>query len=417
MSSPIIKVENLGKQYHIGGPTEGYQTIRDTIMNIPKAITRRFRGGHAYQDKTIWALKNVSFEVQQGEVVGIIGKNGAGKTTLLKVLSRITEPTEGYAELRGRVGSLLEVGTGFHPELTGRENVYLSGAILGMRKAEIERKYDEIVAFAELEKFMDTPVKRFSSGMYVRLAFGVAAYLEPEILLVDEVLSVGDAEFQKKCLGKMDNVAKGGRTVLFVSHNMGAVNRLCKRTILLERGKISEIGETRKIVKKYLSSHTLVTGFWECPPYSTSSDVSEIKLLMSRILLQNGQPAAKVDFDKPFQVELKYKVNSPVNGCVLGLQILDNRGRAVLTTWDTDCNDVFSVSRQRGVYSSICKFPAHLIRPGVYSLSIAAHVPNIRILDLYENVLNFEVLDIGCPIDENRTGIVMPILDWELQSE
>ena len=259
MSDIVIRVEDLSKQYRLGAKKEAYRTLRDTLTGVflsPFRRVRRLLGGQAYGaaelDETIWALKDVSFEIKRGEVVGIIGRNGAGKTTLLKILSRITEPTEGQGEICGRVGSLLEVGTGFHPELTGRENIYLNGAILGMRRAEIERKFDEIVAFAEIEKFVDTPVKHYSSGMYVRLAFAVAAHLEPEILLVDEVLAVGDASFQKKCLGKMGEVAKEGRTVLFVSHNMTAVQYLCGRAILLDRGEVILDGPATQVVDRYL---------------------------------------------------------------------------------------------------------------------------------------------------------------------
>jgi lipopolysaccharide transport system ATP-binding protein len=260
MSDVAIRVENLSKQYRIGGPQARYKTIRDSLTEAVQAPFRRaaklLRGqayGAAEMDQTIWALKDVSFEVQRGEVVGIIGRNGAGKTTLLKILSRITEPTEGQAEIHGRVGSLLEVGTGFHPELTGRENIYLNGAILGMKRVEIERKFDEIVDFAEIEKFIDTPVKHYSSGMYVRLAFAVAAHLEPEILLVDEVLAVGDAAFQKKCLGKMGDVAKAGRTILFVSHNMAAIQTLCQRAIRLDKGLKRDDGLAGQVVERYLS--------------------------------------------------------------------------------------------------------------------------------------------------------------------
>ena len=258
MSNIAIKVENLGKMYRIGEKQERYYTFRDTLTNIALAPFRRLRriGKPPKPEEIIWALKDVSFEVKHGEVVGIIGRNGAGKTTLLKILTRITDPTEGHAEIHGRVASLLEVGTGFHPELTGRENIYLNGAILGMKKAEIERKFDEIVDFAEIEKFMDTPVKRYSSGMYVRLAFAVAAHLEPEILLVDEVLSVGDAAFQKKCLGKMGNVAKEGRTVLFVSHNMSAVQSLCDFGCLLESGRLNYLGPVQDTINTYLQSQT-----------------------------------------------------------------------------------------------------------------------------------------------------------------
>jgi lipopolysaccharide transport system ATP-binding protein len=259
MSDHAIRVDGLSKQYRIGGKQQGYKTLRDTLaatLVSPFRRARKLLRGQAYGaaelGETIWALKDVSCEIERGEVVGIIGPNGAGKTTLLKILSRITEPTEGQAEIHGRVGSLLEVGTGFHPELTGRENIYLNGAILGMKKAEIEQKFDEMVSFAEIDKFIDTPVKHYSSGMYVRLAFAVAAHLEPEILLVDEVLAVGDAAFQRKCLGKMENVAKEGRTVLFVSHNMPAVQQLCSKALLLEEGNVTYNGEVGKCIDLYL---------------------------------------------------------------------------------------------------------------------------------------------------------------------
>ena len=257
MSDVAIRVENLSKRYRIGGPQARYKTLRDTVMDAAAAPIQRLRrlGQPTPPEETIWALKDVSFEVKHGEALGIIGRNGSGKTTLLKVLSRITEPTEGYAQIHGRVGSLLEVGTGFHPELTGRENVYLNGAILGMKRAEIDVKFDEIVDFAEIEKFLDTPVKRYSSGMYVRLAFSVAAHLEPEILLVDEVLAVGDAAFQKKCLGKMGDVAHEGRTVLFVSHNTNAVCQLCQRVILIESGGIMSDGGAVEVTSTYLGMH------------------------------------------------------------------------------------------------------------------------------------------------------------------
>ena len=244
MSDTAIVVEGLGKRYQIG-QREPYGALRDVLMNA-------LRGKRRGASDMIWALKDASFEIKQGEVVGIIGRNGAGKSTLLKILSRITKPTEGKADIWGRVGSLLEVGTGFHPELTGRENIYLNGAILGMRKAEIARKFDEIVAFAETEQFLDTPVKHYSSGMRVRLAFAVAAHLEPEILLIDEVLAVGDAAFQKKCLGKMGDVAKAGRTILFVSHNMSAILNLCSRVILFDQGKIAAEGKPSETTKRYL---------------------------------------------------------------------------------------------------------------------------------------------------------------------
>jgi lipopolysaccharide transport system ATP-binding protein len=246
-----IRVENLGKMYRIGAARERHDTLRDALVHGARALLRR--DGQSPEDNAIWALRGVSFELGRGEVVGIIGRNGAGKSTLLKILSRITEPTVGRADLYGRVGSLLEVGTGFHPELTGRENIYLSGAILGMKKVEIDRRFDEIVAFAEIERFLDTPVKRYSSGMYVRLAFAVAAHLEPEILLVDEVLAVGDVAFQKKCLGKMGDVAREGRTVLFVSHNMGAIQRLCPESLLLQEGQLVTLDRSTDVISQYFS--------------------------------------------------------------------------------------------------------------------------------------------------------------------
>jgi lipopolysaccharide transport system ATP-binding protein len=254
MAGAAIRVERLGKQYHIGA-ARGSRTLREDLVDLARAPFRRApAAGTGSGDRTVWALRDLSLEVQRGEVMGIIGGNGAGKSTLLKILSRIVAPTEGWAKIEGRVGSLLEAGTGFHSELTGRENVYMSGAILGMRKAEIERKFEEIVAFADIGPFLDTPVKRYSSGMQVRLAFAVAAHLEPEVLIVDEVLAVGDAEFQKKCLGRMQDVSRGdGRTVLFVSHNMDAVQRLCDRAVLLERGRAVAIGATPGIVAQYLA--------------------------------------------------------------------------------------------------------------------------------------------------------------------
>ncbi|HEY2963677.1 MAG TPA: ABC transporter ATP-binding protein [Pyrinomonadaceae bacterium] len=254
MSEVAIRCENLSKQYRLG-TQETYRALRDLISSVAAAPFRRRKS--VVQNGYLWALEDVSFEIKCGEVVGIVGHNGAGKSTLLKILSRITKPTQGHAVINGRVGSLLEVGTGFHPELTGRENIYLNGAILGMRKSEIERKFDEIVAFAEVEKFIDTPVKRYSSGMYVRLAFGVAAHLETEVLLVDEVLAVGDAQFQKKCFAKMNEIGKHGRTILFVSHNIAAVRNICEEAVVLDRGRVIAKGEINKTVDQYLAQITV----------------------------------------------------------------------------------------------------------------------------------------------------------------
>ena len=282
MSDVAIRAEGLSKKYHIGGKQTPYKTLReslvDTLTGPFKTLGSALRGQPSQsQDDIIWALKDLSFEVKHGEVIGVIGRNGAGKSTLLKILTRITEPTEGLAEIHGRVGSLLEVGTGFHHELTGRENIYLNGAILGMKKAEIERKFDEIVEFSEIERFLDTPVKHYSSGMYVRLAFAVAAHLEPELLLVDEVLAVGDVQFQNKCLGKMNSIAREGRTVLFVSHNMGAMLSLCNRGVLLERGQLVAYSTIEEAVNLYLNSgkERVTEGFFQRTPFNNNRDLIE----------------------------------------------------------------------------------------------------------------------------------------------
>jgi len=293
MSDTVISVENLSKRYVIGHQHDSRDALRHRIENAFRNPFRWIRNRHERQQalrEEFWALKDVSFEVKQGEVVGIIGRNGAGKSTLLKVLSRITEPTHGRIRLKGRVASLLEVGTGFHQELTGRENIFLNGAILGMTRAEIRRKFDEIVAFSEIEKFLDTPVKRYSSGMYVRLAFAVAAHLEPEILIVDEVLAVGDASFQKKCLGKIGEVAQGGRTVLFVSHNMAAVQSLCTKVVYLKTGKVMAIGEVEPLLNQYLAETESAQGGRFTAPVSMNSDLKLLSFDLSPNPVESGEP-------------------------------------------------------------------------------------------------------------------------------
>jgi lipopolysaccharide transport system ATP-binding protein len=310
MSDLAIRVENLSKAYRITHRSEAkrYKTLQEDLMALPRRLWAMARG-RSESHKTFWALEDVSFEVKEGEVMGIIGRNGAGKSTLLKILSRITEPTKGRAEIYGRVGSLLEVGTGFHPELTGRENIYLSGAVLGMTREEVKRKFDEIVAFAEVEEFIDTPAKRYSSGMYVRLGFAVAAHLEPEILLVDEVLAVGDAAFQKKCLGKMGDVAKQGRTVLFVSHNMGAIQRLCKRAIWIDSGRIMADGDAPSVVGQYIDSAS--EGFVQHPQQARAGLQY---LVIERVVLKNGEGEATVDFESGDRliVEVHYNALSRI---------------------------------------------------------------------------------------------------------
>jgi len=308
MSNLSLKIEKISKAYQIshkqgGQGTFRYKTLQEDILALPKRLFSLLRGQNREERETVWALKDVSFEVHEGEVIGIIGRNGAGKSTLLKILSRITDPTKGRAEVFGRIGSLLEVGTGFHPELTGRENIFLNGSILGMRRAEITRKFDEIVNFAEVERFIDTPVKFYSSGMYVRLAFSVAAHLEPEILIIDEVLAVGDAQFQKKCLGKMQDVAVQGRTVLFVSHNMGAVQSLCQRVVWLNGGEVMVDGNSKEVVEKYLDTANSVSTLYTPQPSQGYTD-----LIIEKAVLKNsqGQITTRFSSEEDLRIEIYY---------------------------------------------------------------------------------------------------------------
>ncbi len=363
---PIISVENLSKQYRIGTKLP-YKTFRETLMNVVTSPARLFRGNGSRENNTIWALKDVSFDVKEGEVLGIIGRNGAGKTTLLKILSRVTEPTEGEVRIRGGVGSLLEVGTGFHPELTGRENIFLNGAILGMSKEEIKKKFDEIVAFAEIEKFLDTPVKRYSSGMYVRLAFAVAAHLEPEILIVDEVLAVGDAAFQKKCLGKIGDVAKEGRTVLFVSHNMGAVNQLCEKGLLMKNGQISFKGNIRDVVNEYMTEYKTKT--------ANSVDLTVLKhggyrnfafLRQLSIFNETMTPCNVFEMGRTMIAHLQVDITSDMDNVEIGLKISNLMDMAIhyyVSSWEG-----MKLDLKKGTYTFEIKVPNILLFPGKYLL-------------------------------------------------
>lgn len=382
MSKSIIKINNLSKCYRIGAKETGYKTFREAIIDGIGAPFRNFKrlqrltkfnnnGDDVRSNDIIWALKDISFNVDEGEVVGIIGKNGAGKSTLLKILSRITEPTSGIIEINGRVSSLLEVGTGFHPELTGRENIFLNGAVLGMRKGEIEKKFDEIVNFAEIEKFLDTPVKRYSSGMYVRLAFAVAAYLEPEVLLVDEVLSVGDVAFQKKCLGKMEDVAKGGRTVLFVSHNMGTIDYLCERAILLNNGRILMDNSTARVIREYTTSgkdYSAGQRVWSNIKQAPGDDF--VRVHSVRSLNQEGEVCALFDVRDPVILEIGYWILKEVQICT-HFELLDDVGRLILTTkdnLDSPWRDTFT---QKGFYRARCYIPGDFLNNGNISINYA----------------------------------------------
>ena len=338
MNNFAIRINKLGKQYRIGASPNRYNTLRDSIVGALKTPVRRIRQGFMPvsedEQNTIWALRDVTFSVNQGQVLGVIGRNGAGKSTLLKILSRVTEPSIGEVQIRGRVGSLLEVGTGFHPELTGRENTYLNGAILGMPRSDIDRKFDEIVDFSGVEKFIDTPVKRYSSGMYLRLAFAVAAHLEPEILVVDEVLAVGDAEFQRKCLGKMSDVAQEGRTVLFVSHNMSAILRLTDEAIVLDRGKLVKRAPTVEAVDYYMAS-----GFSEAGERIWSSDEwphGPFKPLTLRVQDHREQIVDMVRSTEPITIAFEYDLTKPIQGLRVGVYLFSMRGEHIFTSFDTD---------------------------------------------------------------------------------
>ena len=417
MSNAAVRVEDLGKRYRLGGAAGGYRTLRDSLVS---RLGRQRPGGAEDPKKAIWALRHVSFEVQHGQVLGIIGRNGAGKTTLLKILSRVTEPTEGFAEIRGRVGSLLEVGTGFHPELTGRENIYLNGAILGMKRLEIGRKFDEIVSFAEVERFVDTPIKHYSSGMNLRLAFSVAAHLEPEILVVDEVLAVGDAEFQRKCLGKMGDVARQGRTVLFVSHDMSAILRLTEEALLLEGGQIALRAPSQEAVDVYLASGLASEGQYAWEPGEPRLEMARpFRPLALRVLDRAGLPTGRVLSAEPFTVEFEYELEQDTKGLRVGLYLFTSRGEPVFTTFDTDDPQDFErlTERRAGRYRSRCSIPPNLLNEGRFVLGVNASAFRIRSFFTDEHALSFSVDGTGAPGShwaEPRRGPLRPALAWEV---
>jgi lipopolysaccharide transport system ATP-binding protein len=422
-----IHVRNVGKKYTIGGPQEKYLSLRDAIVNSVKAPFHRILHRNSDQSANeFWALKDVSFDVEQGEVVGIIGRNGAGKSTLLKILSRITAPTEGTVELHGRVGSLLEVGTGFHPDLTGRENIFLSGSILGMKRQEIDEKLDEIVKFSEIEKFLDTPVKRYSSGMYVRLAFAVAAHLEPEILLVDEVLAVGDATFQKKCLGKMGEVAKEGRTVLFVSHNMTSILNLCQRVIVLDHGILIDDSEPKKAIGLYLTSGTKETGIivWDDMKKAPGDDVVRLN---SVSIIQSGHPTCEVDISQEMSIQIEYKNLVDNSSFYVAIYLLDQLGNLVFCSVNMNSfcltpDPLSGKSLPKGLYRTSCTIPANFLNTNYYSIGIGIiKYPQImgphHVHIMERPLLSFHAIDLGNMLhDHNKSGawdgIVRPKLIW-----
>jgi lipopolysaccharide transport system ATP-binding protein len=424
MSDLAVKVENLGKLYRLG-QTVDYGSLRESITNAVSApfryLFKKGRGNDgadlllgSKKSGYIWALKDVSLEIKQGEAVAIIGSNGAGKSTLLKILSRITVPTTGYAEIRGRVGSLLEIGTGFHPELTGKENIYFNGSVLGMKKEEITRVFDQIVDFAGIEKFLDTPVKRYSSGMYVRLGFAVAAHLEPEIMIVDEVLAVGDVAFQKKCMGKMSNVTNTGRTVIFVSHNMSAVKNLCPRTILLDHGMIKMDGDTSTVVQHYLGTDRQMPSqtIWHDKkrPGNNFFKVNSIALKNP-----DGSPSQSLEISKGGYFEIDFETIEDKAQANFAFILQDSEGNNIFSSVNNTEPNYFGKPLSRGRYIISCTLPGNLLGPGNFSITIIGSSAQWSDYFRIDNVLSFSMIDDGVlSKDYHGTylGAMRPKLEW-----
>jgi lipopolysaccharide transport system ATP-binding protein len=412
-----IRVRGLSKSYTIAQGGEKQSTLAETVISRLKKPLQR------PATETFWALNDLNFDIRKGDVVGIIGRNGAGKSTLLKILSRITEPTGGEVDLFGRVGSLLEVGTGFHPELTGRENVYLNGAILGMTKAEIRKAFDAIIDFAGVAKFLDTPVKRYSSGMYVRLAFAVAAHLQSEILIVDEVLAVGDSEFQSKCLGKMKEVSSCGRTVLFVSHNMAAISALCGTAIMLEKGTIYSIGPVNEVANDYISIRSRIRGEIAWPDQKTAPGNDRVRLKSVRILSAAGDGCGDIAVDQAIKIEITFF--NRCNGARLAasIHIVTSSGVEVLASANfpsaTLGRDPMSGRPfDEGVYVSVCSLPANFLNTGIYNINVAIIENNSELLLFAQEVVQFEMHESGsmrAEWSQGWIGVVRPRLEWQTE--
>jgi lipopolysaccharide transport system ATP-binding protein len=406
-----IKVEDLSKAYQLGEIGTGtlsndlkrwaykVRGKEDPFLKIGETNDRTIKG----ESDTVWSLKNLDFEIEQGDAVGIIGRNGAGKSTLLKILSRVTSPTTGSVKVKGRVASLLEVGTGFHPELTGKENIFLNGAILGMRKAEIKKHFDAIVDFAGVERYIDTPVKRYSSGMYVRLAFAVAAHLESEILVVDEVLAVGDAEFQKKCLGKMNDVNKGeGRTVLFVSHNIGSITRLCKKGILLDNGNLVYSGLIEPTINKYLREGN------ECAEYYKVEDIKrDTQILSVKLVNQQGESVSEFRYDEPINIILKIKNKSSKSGIRCNIGLLDNLEQVIFV-------ERIELKERSGIQSYKIILEKKQFIPNTFRLSVSVDIPSVELLDMMDPFISLNIVDTGSKTSKNNdtvNGLIVPRLE------
>jgi lipopolysaccharide transport system ATP-binding protein len=416
MSDVAITASGLGKRYRLSGKSGQvrFDTLRGSLAGLLRRGSIR---GSLRESGMFWALKDASFQITTGEVVGMIGHNGAGKSTLLKVLSRITEPTEGFAEIDGRVGSLLEVGTGFHPELTGRENIYLNGAILGMKRADIARKFDEIVSFAETEAFLDTPVKQYSTGMYLRLAFAVAAHLEPDILIIDEILAVGDAAFQRKCLGKMGDVAKQGRTVLFVSHNMGAVRSLCSRALVFKAGRVAFDGTADAATAFYLANTVAPAGEHDGRVNFGADGLRfpEVSLREIRLLDSDGEVRSLFGSGDPITVEIDYEVKSRLRGARTMLQVSTQEGEQAFSSTDHLVRDS---EQEPGSYRTSCTIPGGLLNLRMYLLGVAFEIPGIRTLMPRQEHLTFMVSgggNQGSTYPEHWPGVVCPVLEWKTE--
>jgi lipopolysaccharide transport system ATP-binding protein len=408
----VIKAENLSKLYYLGGVK--HNSLRDTVMSFVSRPT------FSRRKDELWALRDISFSLEEGETLGIIGNNGAGKSTLLKILSRITKPTGGTVELHGRVGSLLEVGTGFHNELTGRENIFLNGAILGMKRAEIERQFDEIVAFSEIEKFLDTPVKHYSSGMYMRLAFAVAAHLEPEILIIDEVLAVGDVAFQKKCLNKMKDVSQSGRTVIFVSHDMSAISRICSRAIALSKGKVALEGDATTVVREYLHSNLGISAERDFSQDLTAHSNEFVRLKRVRIVNENGETCGSLDIRRKIGIEATYEALQSGQILIPNFQVY-NQDRVQLFTVQDVSREWQRREKETGEYTSRVWIPPNFMAEGSFfvNFAVVTYLPAMRVHFNAIEVVGFDVVD-TIEGDTARgdyagkmDGVIRPILEWE----
>ena len=421
---PVVEVHNLSKLFHLG--SIGATSLRDSMERVLGKKKAKPKEDDARVSETrrgpvpnsFWGLKDVSFSVQPGEIVGIVGRNGAGKSTLLKILSRITEPTSGRAILRGRLASLLEVGTGFHPELTGRENIYLNGAILGMKRWEIAAKFDEIVEFSEVGQFLDTPVKRYSSGMFVRLAFAVAAHLEPEILFIDEVLAVGDTGFQKKCLGKMGDVAnRQGRTVFFVSHNMSAIRALCKDAILIDNGTVAYTGTPADVISRYLAAtvpeNASAEGDIDLRGHSQQPGCPDMRIQRIRTLDHTGTPRTTFEAQHPIDVEITYRVHSSLRDLRFRIQLTTQEGE--LAFQSTDHNFQREI-HEPGLFQTTCRIPGALLNRQMYALGVQSDIPGVRYLMHMTEFINFVVSGAGnqsSHFPEAWPGVVCPRMEWK----